>query len=441
MPLSSFEDRGQYYVRGVTAGDAVTYLGTRAFKVGDHYIGFDDSFADPLVMRSFYDPSGLTLDPGWVSIGYLQYVQINFGSQPIPPDVFSPRLASRALYATDQQMFIDFMDPREAAENGIEVPFYARNGVLRDDRLSTEAHFYHHPRPNGSLYSCKPETRVSRCASIVAEVSADLIVEKDIGVLIADLPPLVEIPIVTGDNREPYQIAIAHLADNNVDSDDVDEAPLLDGVEKADMSAKVVGEYVLLTLPSDEGFGPTLVIRLSQSGTRRVIVHLVAQHDMATLNAGVATSAFWRIYEWLKDEGLLSDELLDKAIKTDQRGRGRGGLDADPFDLKPADAAIELKYTTLVGAAKSRLTRSGRFLSGFTWSAVLRYNDDSQIMQCSAIRKPVAVTGFDGGPTGAAYLAARRSPLREKYRIDVSNFTKAAMARENFAAGTKLTYI
>ncbi|GAA1260242.1 hypothetical protein GCM10009677_09380 [Sphaerisporangium rubeum] len=441
MPITTVEDNGRFYVRGVTGETDTAYAGTKVIPVGGHLVGFDDSFADPLVMRAFYDPSRISLPSGFVTIGYLQYMRITFGGQAIPPSVFSPRLASRQLYATANQTFIDFMDPREAKEKEIEVPYYARNGALLNDRLSVESDFYDHPLPNGSLYSIDPAYRVSRYASIVAEVSGDLVVESDVFTLIDGLAPLAEIPITSGDQREAYQIAIAYLTDNNVDSDDSEDAPLLDSITNSDMSAKVVGKYVLLTLPDEEGFGPTLVIQTSQSGPRRVIVHLVGQHEMATLNAGFATDAFWRIYEWLKDNDRLTTAQR-KAVANTHRGRGRGGLDADPFDLKPTDVAVEVNYATVLAASKPRLLREApRFLNGFTWSVLLRYNDDTQIMQATAIRGPKELTSFDAKPPTSAYFDARTSPLLKDYRIDTSNFTRAAMLRENFAAGTKLTYI
>ncbi|GAB1817906.1 hypothetical protein [Herbidospora sp. RD11066] len=454
MRLTQTEHDGRYYLTGVTEGTDEVYLGTYECSVGPHHIAFDDNFSDPLVMRAFYDPDAYPAGPSNLVVGYMQFVQVLVGGEPIPPEVFNEWWASRTPYATrlkeseqskDRALdltFVDFMDPWLA--NAVPVPWYALNGSRVDGRSARPENYFAHPRPNGSLYRVFDRTGLSQVASIVSGVTADLMNASDVEAMIKGVEPLVEIPAPESETREPYRIAIDHLTDNAVDSDDEDDAPLLDGVDVAQMAAKVVGEFVLLTIPdvenADERFGPTLVIRFFSSGTRKVVVHLVSEHDMTTTYAAVATRALWRIFEYLRDEKRLSDGQWRTALGP--RGRGRGGLERDPFKLKPSDLAVELKHTTMAVSSSGRTTRDATVLSGFTWSALLRYSDDTSLMECTEIRKPKLVTGFNLKPGLETYLNARMATSAPiTYPIDVSNFTKAAMLRENFAAGTKVGYV
>ncbi|WP_066366345.1 hypothetical protein [Herbidospora mongoliensis] len=438
MPLTRIERNGRFYLTGVVDGSAEVYLGTRSLPVGNHWVGFDDDFSNPLVMRAFYDPTHLSLPSGYETVGYQQFVQFTYDGVPIPPSVFSPRMTARELYTTEDQTFVDFMDPGDAEFQRLEVPFYAYNAILLEGPFQD---WYLHPHTNGSLYRVGGGTGLSRCPSIVAEVSADLLEAADVTALVARHEALVEIPIRPDDTREPYRIAIDHLTARNVDSDDEDDAPLLEDVPTSAMSAKVVGDYVLLTLPGEEQFGPTLVIT-TDLRPRRVVVYLIAECDMAATTANVASAALWRIFEYLKDEDALTGTQLFQAMTTHQRRRGRGGLNAPPFPLKPTDYKIEMRYTTIVAAAKTRMRRGGeRFVSGFTWSVLLSYDEDTGLMECSTIRRPKELTRFAPAPTSRAYFDGRTSPLRSRYAIDIGDFTRAAMLRDDFAAGTKLTFL
>ncbi|MFI6318737.1 hypothetical protein ACIBG8_14515 [Nonomuraea sp. NPDC050556] len=453
MALTEIERAEGFFLTGVSADVEEVYLGTHQCSVGPHHIAFDDNFSDPVVMRAFYDPDAYPTTPSNLIVGYIQFVQVLILGEPIPPGVFNEWWKSRTPYATKvrpsdrikdkalDQTFVDFMDPWHA--NAIPLPWYALNGYMRNGVWPTPENYFAHPRPNGSLYRVAGRTGLSQVASIVSGVTADLMNASDVAAMIEGVKPLCEIPTLTGETREAYRIAIDHLTDNAVESDDPEDAPLLDGVDVTQMAAKVVGEFVLLTIPdaedADEKFGPTLVIRFhSVSGSRKVVVHLVSEHDMTTTYAAVATQALWRIFEYLRDENKLADRHWKAAL--DARGRGRGGLERDPFKLKPSDLAVELKHTTMAVSSSGRTTRDAKVLSGFTWSAMLRYSDDTSLLECAAIRKPKLLEGFNLQLGLDAYLAARTT-TKIDYPVDVSNFTMAAMRRENFAAGTKVNYL
>jgi hypothetical protein len=53
MPMTVAQQDGQYVVSGVTGDPAVfAPLGRTYFQVGSHYVGFDDNFAEPVVVRA-----------------------------------------------------------------------------------------------------------------------------------------------------------------------------------------------------------------------------------------------------------------------------------------------------------------------------------------------------------------------------------------------------
>jgi hypothetical protein len=80
-----------------------------------------------------------------------------------------------------------------------------------------------------------------------------------------------------------------------------------------------------------------------------------------------------------------------------------------------------------------------RMLNGFTWSALFEFNEDDGSLTFDTVRKPVAASAFALGPALRAYRAARDGAVNRV--IDTTNFTLAAMRRDNFAAGSKLNFL
>src|SRR3954469_4952115 len=109
MTLTPVRVDDYWYVTGVTSDASIQApLGRQQFTVGAHRIGFDDRFAEPVIVRAYYDPDAdrnaqrLKARPSWDKvdyIGYMQFVELCFDGVRIPPEVFGGRLADRKPYA------------------------------------------------------------------------------------------------------------------------------------------------------------------------------------------------------------------------------------------------------------------------------------------------------------------------------------------------------
>jgi hypothetical protein len=455
MPLTPVQDAsGLWNIRGVTPDPAVTApLGRVRFNVGAHWIGFDDRFSEPVVVRCYYDP---TADPmaGWSQrrrpiryVGYLQFMRLSFRGTPIPPSVYGGRLADRQPYVYGREFrFIDFMGPREAAAINIEHPFYPFNAYLGYGDARPDTAFFVHPLANGSL--CSPaDQRPDRSlvASLAGEIAPGLITPADVSPYLTDDALLVtyQVPRAELAATEPYRYALNRL---KTASPGADPAPLagLDSQLESQIEAQVIGDYVLLTLPDDEDFGHTLCVSVAAGtgGNDVVRVHLLSSYDTAGMRADAARAALQRIKSFEAGNGgpANADRMEDVA----PAGRGRSGLNPSPYTLNPQEFVLELRYWTLAVAYRERPTRitpSRQFLSGITWSALFQFDDDTGQLSFGAISEPQAAPGFEINPGLSAYRTARTAADAARHGIDPSNFTKAAMRRENFGAGTRLRFV
>ena len=452
MALTLSYDGSQYLLSGVTRDpEVLAPLGRRYFNVGAHWIGFDDRFADPVIVRAYYDP---TADPNVtrvhtarpaVYIGYLQFMQLSFRAMPIPPNVYGGRLADRQPYVYgDDYRFIDFMGPSDAKLRNVQYPYYPFNALLVNGGLTQTSDFYNHPLENGSL--CAPGelgTGQSLVASLVGEISPGLVT-----------PALIS-PYITADNllvvyrpsttdlagAEPYRLALNQLKTAAL-PDALGDPPPLQGLDETGVAAQAIGDYVLLTLPDDENLGDTLCISTQPAGGggTDIYVHLLTDYDTAGMSYDAGRAALWRIREFQLDQGWV-DNSMQVGGST---GRGASGLLSPPYRLSPSDYVLELRYWTLAVAQRSRALRSSPsrvFLSGVTWTALFQFDEDTGQLAFSAIGQPQPVASAKMLPGLNAYNDAVQSPRAPGQVVDVSNFTKAAMRRDNFAAGTKLRFV
>ncbi|WP_285591197.1 hypothetical protein [Herbidospora sp. NBRC 101105] len=417
------------YLKGVVAGDDEVYLGRIARQVGDHWVGFDDSFAMP-VMRAFCRaPEKLRPEP-YFHLGYMQFAQVNVYGVAVPPSVFVPHWKEREAYVWDEhtQQYLDFMGPAEARARDVSAPFYAFNGQQRKERLREEAYYYH-GRPNGSLLQINPfvpetGTGLSRCASIVCEVDLELLSGADVAELVKGWEPLVVIDRKTGE--EPYRTALTHLRANPLpDAEPEDTDPVIDEiVGDSDIVARVIGEYVLLEMPDPEHLGSTLCVSAT---TTKITVHALSAYDVKSARDRAVAEMWDRLYDHLASVNSLPAGRVDKT----------GDLPC--LRPRPGDFAVELRYTTvLAGLARRTVTRStggGRreALSAFTWSALAQFDEVSGDFGLTAIRLPAEV-GFSMDPVSKMWLDVKTMSRYDGLSIDLSHFTRAAIARDGFAS-------
>jgi hypothetical protein len=444
MALTVSSLNGQYVVGGITRDTNVTApLGREYYRVGPHLLGFDDNFAEPVIVRAYYDPTqdpvaALVYSRNAVEyVGYVQFMQLSFRGTPIPPDVYGGKLADRAPYVYGRDLrFLDFMGPADASLRGIYTPFYPYNALLAND-IRTNSAFFQHPLPNGSL--CSPGnlgTTQSLAASLFGEIAPGLVTPADLAsVLTQDNQILVLSPTQQSlAQQEPYRIAL-----NTLEGTDA-----LSGLDESQVAAQLIGDYVLLTLPDPEDLGDTLVISTApgNNGGTNVVVHLLSDYDMADLFYNAGRLALWRIRQYQVDRGLVDSTDLSMDLDQTPAARGRSGLYTPPFRFSPVEYAVELKYWTAAAAVNTVGNRVTRYLlSGITWSALFQYDEDTGLMNFSTIKAPRLFDGYQLGPALSAFDNAKRSVNTASARIDTSNFTKAAMARDNFAGGSKLSFI
>jgi hypothetical protein len=467
MPLGIEQlQNGQWGVTGISSEQGAPFpIGRRYFRPGNgpHYVGFDDSFAEPVIVKAFYDPAADAdrlgkLGPDYY-IGYMQFMQIGFIGQAIPPQVYGGRLADRAPYVTDSSggfQFIDFMGPTDAKLRSIINPFYAFNGALLTQVTPSPRDFAIHPRPNGSLYDPDIiDDNKSLCASLTAEVSTNLITAADLTDAISSEDPIFEVTCSAQQwaNKEAYQIvleylrvvterreALAQTQGDQIVQHPVAQADDLAGVDNSELVGQVIGEYTLITLPSDENLAPHLCVKTSNS-ERKITVYLIDYYTMASLREDVVMRTLSNIDDYFQEKGIVVRPDSSRIQPTGTRGMS--SLTPVPFKLSPENFFIALKYQTIAVACRPTKTRSAPgldMISGFVWSAIFMFDEDSRTLTLSAIVAPEPLSSFDLRPLLDRYLLAVNDVDLSKATIDTSNFTKAAMRRDNFGAGVKLTF-
>lgn len=468
MPIQAEQRSDGWYVTGLTPAGAEAFAGQRLFRPGNGpwFVGFDDRFSDPLVVRAYYDPTQDSRDwsalVGTEYVGIVQTVEITFLGQPIPPDVLGGVFADREAYAGNKAPygFVDFMGPAQSlmlqpVSTEALDPFFAFNGALVDGSLDTVPDsFTVHPAPNGSLrpWNVTADNQ-SLAASMVAEVSASLISPDDVARDLSDENLYVAIPCTAQQlaQHEAYEIALDYLMQPGQE---------LNGIDLTQVGAQVVGEYVLFSLPDPEDMAPILCVSSAVSGTQgQVFVHLLDYDDLDSMEEDADADALDRIYAFMESQGLLDSDAMQEEDDEDDddddgmggeddddddvpAGRGEGGLRVSPFRIDPDVPCLELRYRTLAFARKTRVSRSAAIvpLSGFAWAALYRWDADTRTLQLASVREPETVSSFDAYTLGRYYDALVDDDLKSQ-TVDTSYFTKAAMRRYNFGAGLKPAYV
>jgi hypothetical protein len=450
VALTVQQSGGQYVVSGVTSDPSVTApLGRVYFTAGPHIIGFDDNFAEPVLVHAYYDPAkdGAvtrarlrgTLD----YVGYVQFMQMNFRGSPIPPDVYGGRLADRMPYVYGNDLrFVDFMGPAQANARSIVTPFYAYNAMLVNGNIRQNSDLFYHPLENGSLWS--PEALgagQSLVASLAGEICVSLATPADLApYLTADNQLLVLTPSAEDlASTEPYRLALNSLESTPLPGQDT---PALAGLVEAQVAAQMIGNYVLLTLPDPENFGDTLVISTAPglSGGTNVVVNQLTDYDMEDLFGYSGRLALGRIRDYQAAQGLI-DSADMMQLDAAPPSRGHSGLFTPAYSFAPTDVVLELRYWTAAVSVGTSFT--GRLfrhlLSAVTWTAQFQFDEDTGALSFSAVTQPTVTTDC---PVTRAFLSFSRA--KKQYAsatIDTSNFTLAAMRRDNFGAGTKLRFV
>jgi len=447
MALSVSSVNGQNVVNGITRDPRVTSpLGRVYFQVGPHLLGFDDNFAEPVIVPAYYDPSQDPLLARSMSaveyVGYLQFMRLSFRGMPIPPEVYGGKLADRTPYVFGRdKQFVDFMGPADASQHDIATPFYPYNALLTRD-IGNSPDFFEHPLSNGSLWS--PEnlgTTQSLAASLFGQIAPGLVTPKALESLLTNDRMILELSLTPQElaGQEAYRFVLDSLETTALVSAP-DDGPPLGGIDESQIEAQVIGDYVLLTLPDDEDLGETLVIGTTEGpgGGTDVVVHLLTDYDMAGLSADAARDALWRIREYQIAEGVQDSADLRAGTAT---GRGQSGLHTPPFTFTPGDFVLELRYWTVATAIKTVSHRpTPHLLSAITWAALLQFDEDTGQMNLASIRRPRP--GRYDLPAGiGAFKKATRSRNTATAHIDASNFTKAAMRRAQFAGGGQLSFV
>jgi hypothetical protein len=448
MALQATQQDGLWAVTGLTRQNTPFTMGRRLFQAGEHWVGFDDSFAEPLVVKALYAPSAdQVYRLGASFVGYMQFAQLTFEGIPVPPSVYGGRLAERAPYVTSREHgyhWVDFMGPADAnlrtprsgeTQTGAFDPFYPFNALLVRGDLPNTGSLAQHPLPNGSLfYPGQTGANATLAASLTGEVAAGLKTEAGVQAVLDDDSIVATIAVTPQQlaASEPYRIAFDFLVKRGD----------LEGLELASLAGEVVGKFVLLTLPDPENEAPVLcVYSVVRNLETYVVAHVLSEDEVDAMDEDAGTGALLRAYEYLKDAG-LSSSAGDDRMEPGPVPRGRGGLTSNPFPSL-SEFPFRLRYHTHAFAWQ-RYQRSGSYfqpMSGFSWAVLFHFDEDTRRLLPAAVERPREVASYDFTTPLRQYYAALADPQLRTRTIDTSNFTRAAMLRDNLAAGTKLRFV
>lgn len=423
------QQNGRFYVTDATAQNPTPYpIGRRVFTVGRHVVGFDDTFGDPVLMRAFYDHAPGDVD-GATWLGYAQVCRLTFAdTYAVRPSVFGGRLADRDAYLMHDGWWIDMMGPSDAAGLNVPLPLYAYNNLLSTQVLRLP-NLYDHPLPNGSLryLLSSPVGSSARYASISADLGAGLLRPKALEAALEDAEVVRELTVsgAQAAATQPYRLALTSLETEAGPG----ETPPLQGLDESQVGARLVGDHVLLTLPDDEGYPPTLCVSsetAADGSTVRIVVRLLSWYDLNDLERDSGTAALRRIAASLR---------LPPAPSAPAQGRG-----VEPLASLPALAwspyVLALEVRTCAFAFDAKRVKS---LDGFTWAVLFQFDADSGALESTAVRVPVATPAFDFNLAAATFTTAIRAAPHDT--IDVTCFTRAALSGDGFAGGRRLTFV
>jgi len=460
MTLTVSRSGDQYVLSGVAKDSTATApLGQRYFKVGAHWVGFDDKFIEPVIVRAYYDPA----DPDAHRVatlaaytGYVQVMQISFANLGIPPEVYGGRLADRQVYVYgDEQCFLDFMGPASAKAQDVKRPLYPYNAMLTDGRLYEDYQFCAAGLANGSLYGRGDYRQQlndqlglpqSAVASLVAEIAPSLVTSDDVKKAVDEADEIVALEPSLRElaAKEAYRYALDWLETTPLKGESV---PFLDGLDESQVVAELIGGYVLLTLPGPDGPGMTLVIYTEDRLDRGPLVHVraLSDYDVEAM-ADKAGQLFWRLREYQlskdqdKDQG---DEAMPDGGEQPSQGWGHSGLWSPPEGITPGQpGVVKLQYWTvpvayreMKGGRKGPVSLVPHALDAITWAVLFEYSGVTEQLTLSSIGAPERDPSFRIWDALDAYDKALRAGSAATAFIDISNFTKAAMRRDSFAPG------
>lgn len=462
LSVSDYPVDGQFRISGIARNPDLTgSLGRRYFRVGAHYIGFDDDCTRPVTVRSYFDPAQLAAagrlkhPEEFERLGYMQFMRLSFAGLAIPPEVYGGRLASRQAYVSKEgEPFLDFMDPVDARTMSIQLPFYPYNAMLNAE-IHSESELFTQPAANGCLYSPHPAEECGRdcdqstVASLAAEIGAGLITPAGVRGYLSEGNKLVTIPARPGEDG--FRIALNYL--RAVPLPGRANPPLAADLEDSSVVAEAVGDHLLLTLPGGGELGDTLVVTSQprEDGGEQVVIHLLSDYDMAGLTADATRNALWRIEDYRQrhqNQKHATGRLRVPHGRGSHAGSGSGAHGAaggagSTQAASEGEFALELQYwSAVVGVQRGKSPRADpryRMIDCITWSALFEFDEDTGLMTLAAIREPKPTGTFDVvSPIARFGRALRADPRRI---ADTGYFTKAAMRRENFAEGTKLRFV
>jgi len=446
MALIPSEENGMLWLKGVTADSSVLApLGRFYWKIAPHYLGIDDSFREPVIVRAYYDPSqderllARLRGSGTLFVGYMQFMQVRFAGQVVPPQVYGGHLADHGPYATEDSnfQFVDFMGPAQAVvlrgNAGKLDPFYAYNGALLDGTIKGYTDLGTYPRRNGVFLLGQPLSGVpqqAHCASLVTALAPGLLTEAHVEQLLNE------------DNHlRTIQGDLAHMEAFAIALNDMQARGELTGLTNADISGRVVGKYALIELPNEEDMPPSVCVHVKDG---KVVIHIIAYHELKAAEDAAVMDSLRRMAAYVEEKG-QQDVPMEIDIAMDMApvgsGRGKGGLDALPSRFNRTGNIVEWSYTTFLFAKTQRMqTRAAKDdydlspLHGFSWSAIQTFDSDSRTLTLSSIKAPKELTTFDARPALLGYFKTIESYSKNKHpapNIDLSNFTLAAMRLAN----------
>ena len=456
LQLVADQTTGFASVTGVTSAGAGLRLGRNATStsVGAHFLGFDTAYGSLVLVNAAYDPA---LEPTGSDArralatcsfaGYVQLLRLSFLGQPIPPSLFAGALAERMPYAAlqdfgDRYEFVDFMGPAQVNARRTPSqafhPFFALNAMLFEDIGSLDG-LAGFPHRNGSLLrAAQRGPHDAQAATLSDSVSISELTEDVVARWAGAAKVIASAPVTA---RQLATTNVALLALQTIAA-----TTTLPARERAlaaeDITrARQIGRYTLLSVANLENEEPVLCVHVEGSGgAARLEVRLFTYDVVEDAEEDATTALFARIADFFAEQNI---RLPAQTEPPPRFGKGRSGLDADPFPSL-SGPCLELRGRTVAFGMPLRSVRSHVHgivpLSGVQWSLVWSFSRDQHRFELADIPRPTAVPYPDSLVFSGAlnrYYETIDKPEYAGAEIDTTSFAQAELDTVAFGENAK----
>lgn len=335
MTLTTETRNGWAYVKNISSDGAEEPLAPEGSwrKVGDHYLGIQRPYQNPVLVRAYFDPSNVPGLDRYEYLGYVQFLRIRVAGRIVLPSVFGGSYTAQADYASELRggTFVDFMGLgdariRMAETDAVMLPMYAFNSMLWTDSNTIDALSTVGPgTTNGTLYQPRGGGSMSdgngaECASLRGQINTSLVTPEILGNYTGNTPILVDKRVSKNQVAAAplYKLAIDAIRESEKVTGD-DRKITLDDISYG----RFVGPDLLLNVANFENMEPVLCARLSEPDSEgyRLTIKLIDYDSAREIEEEGVRALLRRVHEY-ETYGVVPGQ------KTRKPGQGRGSARA-----------------------------------------------------------------------------------------------------------------